>query len=609
MRERLKIFYYLIIYWLSFMILGRIVFMVYNLDLTAALSWKERFLSVVHGMVMDASISGYFMLLSGIMLFISVFLNARKIAHGLTFLTIALVVLCSLIITVDLELYHHWGFRMNTTPLLYAGKEAVGSVSVLVIAKLLLVFVFLSTVSCWVFIRKIRPLILDTRPARPATAFVLLGFTVLMIIPIRGSFTVAPMNTGFVYYHNRKPYANHVAVNVVWNFLYSLTKSSDDYPENFFDHYQTENLFSALYRNSNQTTPVLSTREPNIILIILESFTANVVAPLGGRADLTPTLNQLSREGILFDSVYSSGDRTDKGIISILSAYPAQPHSSIIKLPGKTQKLPQLTQKLKDLNYRTSFIYGGDIDFANFRSYLNIGGFDHLTSLDDFDDELYTSKWGVHDHFMFERAMQELDTTREKFFKVILTLSSHEPFDVPMPPYITGSDEESLFLNSCYYADQSLGKFIEYCKAKPWWKNTLLVITADHGHRFPGNKSVHEKEKFRIPLILAGGAVATDTTIHTVGSQTDIANTILAQIDRPHADFIFSKDLLAPDVKPFASYFYNDGYGFIMPGKYIVFDNASQKFLIQKNATTHDLDLSKAYEQKLYSHYNHLDKK
>ncbi len=134
---------------------------------------------------------------------------------------------------------------------------------------------------------------------------------------------------------------------------------------------------------------------------------------------------------MLFDNFYASGDRTDKGVIAVLSGYPAQPTSSIIKFPSKTQNLPKLNNYLKKLGYKTSFIYGGDVDFANFRSYLTTSGFDHLTTMDDFPDDINTSKWGIHDHFMFNQSLQELDTTQAPFAKVILTLSSHEPFDVP----------------------------------------------------------------------------------------------------------------------------------------------------------------------------------
>jgi phosphoglycerol transferase MdoB-like AlkP superfamily enzyme len=261
-----------------------------------------------------------------------------------------------------------------------------------------------------------------------------------------------------------------------------------------------------------------------------------------------------------------------------------------------------LNLAIKKLGYKTSFMYGGDIDFANFRSYIT--GFDHLTTEEDFDDEINISKWGVHDHFVLEKAYQECDTSRQPFFKVILTLSSHEPFDVPMEPVIQGTSQESLFLNSCYYTDRSIGDFIRKAKQQPWWKNTVVLFVADHGHRHPNNKELKDKERFRIPLLMVGGAVKKDSVIHTFGSQTDIANTLLAQLDKPQPDFIFSRNLLATDASSFAVYFFNDGYGMVMPGKYIIHDNPGKQFLRQEGTTAEDLEFSKAYQQTLYSDYN-----
>lgn len=609
MRERIRIFFQLILFWLSFMVVARIVFLCYNHELTAALTWRERGLAMLHGLRMDASMTGYFVALAGLLLVTSVLIRGAWISYVLKWLTLLLLIITSLIITIDLELYRHWGFRLNTTPFLYISKEAAGSVSLWVILKLTIIFCILSGTYGIFFIRRINPRILYLEDTSPKAAIPLTLLTALLFIPIRGSFTVAPMNTGFVYFHNTKVFANHSAINVVWNFAYSLRKSSTlDYPETFLDPRETDRHFKALYDLPDSTQRILRTTQPNVILIILESFTAGVIGPLGGPDSIAPNLNALAREGVLFDNFYSSGDRTDKGLISILSGYPAQPQTSIIKFPAKSQRLPQLNQFMRKMGYHTSFVYGGDIDFANFRSYLNTSGFDHITSLDDFDEDLYTSKWGVHDHYMFERTMEELDTAREKFFKVILTLSSHEPFDVPMKPFIEGDDEESLFLNSCHYTDRSLGDFIRYLKRKPWWNNTLVVITADHGHRLPGNKSLQDKERFHIPLLLIGGALSTQDTNHTIGSQTDIANTILAQIDRPSPDFTFSKNLFNPATKPFAAWYFNDGYGFLTTNGYVSYDNTSNQFMVIENAGDSLLTLSKAHQQKLYTHYNNIDK-
>jgi phosphoglycerol transferase MdoB-like AlkP superfamily enzyme len=611
MRERSIIFFYLALFWLAFMFVARLIFLSYNFDLTHSMTPGDIIQSILHGFRMDASITGYFLALSGIIIVFSVFNNGTWFSRLMTALTILLLVFCCILVSTDIELYRHWGFRINTTPLMYIGSEAMGSIKPAVYLKTGLIFIAQLTVFGYFFRRKIFPRMayLGEAESKIKSSVLFIALSALMFLPIRGSFTVAPMNTGFVYFHNSNAYANHSAVNVVWNFLYSVKKgAAQDYPENFFPSEETDKLFTSLHATEGKSEPQFKSDRPNIILIILESFTADVVEPLGGLKGITPYLNQLCSEGILFTNFYSSGDRTDKGLISILSGYPAQPQTSVIKFPAKTQKLPQLNQYLKNLGYKTSFVYGGDIDFANFRSYLNTSGFDHITTLDDFNDDLYTSKWGVHDHFMFEKAMQELDTTRETFFKVILTLSSHEPFDVPMEPFIKGKDEASLFINSCHYTDKSLEKFIRYCKSKPWWENTVVIITADHGHRHPGNKELDQKERFHIPLLMIGGNVKKDTVINTIGNQTDLSNTILGQIDKPAREFVFSKDLFNKTAVPFAAYFFTDGYGFVLPNRFMVYDNSGKRFLKSEGATQADLDLSKAYQQKLFTSYNQLDK-
>jgi phosphoglycerol transferase MdoB-like AlkP superfamily enzyme len=606
MRARLQVFLLLTLYWLGYMIAIRALFLAYNYDISAQLTVGEMFLTMIHGLRMDGSMAGYFLALSGLLLTVSAIVPGRWLHNSLTYINFTLLAISSLITVIDLELYRHWGFRINNSPFFYMGSGALGSISSIVIIKGVSILALLITGYWWVYLRVIKPRTAALPPPQQKkSAFILLALSGLMFLPIRGSFSVAPMNTGFVYFHKTKAYANHAAINVIWNFIYSVRKSSrSSYPENFFDKEKTQKLFTSLYPSSDSTVRLWHAEHPNVLFIILESFTADVVEPLGGIKGLCPNLTELCKEGILFDNFYSSGDRTDKGLISILSGYPAQPQTSIIKYPAKTQRLPHISQSMRAMGYKSSFLYGGDVDFANFRSYLTTGGFDHITDMDDFPSELNTSKWGVHDHYMFAQALKELDTTRAPFFKVILTLSSHEPFDVPMEPYIKGNDEESLFLNSCHYTDKSLGDFIRTCKQQPWWHNTIVVMTADHGHRHPGNKPLSVKERFKTPLLIIGGPIKKDTVIHTMGGQTDIANTLLAQLDKPSADFVFSKNILGNKVVPFASFFFNDGYGFVLPDKLIIYDNPGKQFLKKEGVDESDLELSKAYQQALYSDYN-----
>lgn len=606
MRQRFILLLWLALFWLAFQVLIRGLFLLYNHDLSAQLVTGELVKVFLNGLKMDISMLGYILMLVSLVFTFSVFTPRRWTLYTLYVITVFLMVMFSVIVGVDLELYRHWGFRLNTTPLFYMGPQAMGSVELSVVIQLLLVMTALVTLGLFGYDRLIVPGIRKLEPAPAKGSLVFFVVAVLMILPIRGSFTVAPMNTGFVYFHKTKAFANHAAINVIWNFIYSLRKSAHvTYPENLIPAADAEAQMKELYPpDTTGTVAAWEGSRPNIILFILESFTAGVVEPLGGEPDVTPNLNQLCREGILFRNFYSSGDRTDKGLVSILSGYPSQPQTSIIKYPGKTQRLPYLSHAFRDLGYTTSFVYGGDIDFANFRSYLTNCNFEHLTTLEDFPDELNESKWGVHDHFVFERAFQECDTARSPFFKVILSLSSHEPFDVPMVPVFPGQDAESLFLNSCYYTDQALGDFIRKSKAKPWWENTVVILVADHGHRLPGKKEIKDKERFHIPFLITGGAVKKDSVISRYGGHTDIANTLLAQFGRSSRTFRFSKNLLSPVAQSFSVYFFDDGYGFVNDEVYLIYDNPGKQFLRTAGAGAKDLLKSQSYQQILFTDYN-----
>jgi phosphoglycerol transferase MdoB-like AlkP superfamily enzyme len=606
MRERLKTLLYFIFFWLAFMVTIRAIFLTYNHDLTHQLTFSELVLVFLHGLKMDISMSAYLVMFASLMLTISTLTPSKIVINIINIGTIAFLFLSCSVVIVDVELYRHWGFRLNTTPFLYIGGEALGSIDFSVVIKTIGILIVLFAAFAVIYWRYLTPQLYKLKTTHWKISLAMLAITGSLFMPIRGSFSVAPMNTGFVYFHNTKAYANHAAINVVWNFLNSAMRGSEVvYNEKFFDKALSKKYFNELYAQGDSTTHILTTKKPNILLFILESFTADVIEPLGGVKDIAPNLNKLCHEGILFDNFYASGDRTDKGIISVLSGYPAQPQTSIIKFPSKTQHLPYLTRYLNSLQYHSSFVYGGDIDFSNFRSYVTNCYFEHITTVDDFPDEWNTSKWGVHDHYVFNQALQECDSAKNPFFKVVLSLSSHEPFDVPMEPFIKGNDNESLFLNSCHYTDKSLGDFITKAKQQTWWQNTLVIIIADHGHRFPRNKEIIDKERFRIPMLWIGGAVSKrDTLIHTICNQTDIPNTLLAQLDQPHAEFNFSKNVMSNKVNSFAAYFFNDGYGFVTPGKYIVYDNTGKQFLKSVNTTEKDLDVSKAYQEVLYKDYN-----
>lgn len=605
MKERLKLFSWIGLYWVVFFVTSRLVFLLYHFNQTSSLKLIDILTLNFLGLRMDLAMAGYCLILTGLLLTASVFTRSKALYYSNNTIVTIFLLLSSAIVVADLELYKHWGFRMDTTPLMYARGEGVASVNPYSLLLLVIIFSAIFCLFIWVYYTKIAKLFLHLHPVRPFWAILMFLVTGALFIPIRSSFTVAPLNTGAVYFHKTKVFPNHAGINVVWNFFLSVVSSkSQKYPKDFYDPIEAETLLAEMTQSEADSNSFLNTPKPNVILIVLESFTAKIIKPLGGLDSITPNFNKLTHEGVLFDNFYASGDRTDKGIVSILSGYPAQPLTSIIKFPNKTESLPFLPRSANSLGYSTSFVYGGDISFANMESYVTSAGFSHITEDDDFDANLDNSKWGVHDQFVFDRLLTECDTASTPFFKVMLSLSSHEPFDVPMKPVIKGNDDGSLFLNSCIYADKCLGDFIAQAKQKSWWKNSWIIITADHGHRHPNQEELKEKERFKIPMLWLGGAITkSDTVIRTFAGQTDIAKTVLAQLKIPADEFKFSKNIVSKNVRPFATYIFHNGYGYIDPENENVYDFDFKKF-IKQQGKDENLKWGKAYMQGLFTDYN-----
>lgn len=607
MKNRIIIFLSGFLAWTLFFVVARALFLVYQFDLTAQLSFTDILLVFGHGLRMDLSMAGYFTLISGLILAFTFFTSGKYIwPVWLTFNAIVLL-FSSFIIILDFELYVHWGFRLDATPLMYMGKEAAGSGdfwrSVLLVIYWLVIF----GAGLFLFIRYFKNKVRSLEPVSWVTVPVLLFLTALLIIPIRGSFGVAPMNSGFVYFHPDNIYANHAAVNVVWNFGYAVQKMNKlKYSDKFFNKNKTEEAFKKMFPAPQGAAKLVRPGKPNIMIIILESYSFRFIEPLGGVPGVAPRINALVKEGILFDNFYSSGDRTDKGIVSVLNGYPAQPVTSIIKEPKKTKNLPYLNKIFKEQGYTTQFTYGYNINYANFNSYLIHADFDHITHSMDFPQELNTSKWGVHDHYVFDKFFEETQQVSQPFFKIMMTQSSHEPFEVPMETVIKGEDRSSMLLNSAYYTDKSFGDFIDKAKQQPWWENTLVVVTADHGHTLPDNQGISNYRRFKIPMLWLGGALTTrDTVIHTLSEQTDIANTILGQFDMYNEDFTFSRNILATTSDSFVVFIYNNGFGLIKNGKRAVYDNVSNAYSIEEGTfSPEELEQGKAYMQKLYWDFN-----
>ncbi|MFD1187955.1 LTA synthase family protein [Pontibacter rugosus] len=592
------------LFWLLYFIVARAIFLIYHLDRSSELTSSEVASTFIYGLRLDASFAAYISLLPFLLTLLSTFSEKVRLAAAVRYYTFFLLLFLSILLAADLELYSHWGFRLDASPLQYLNSpgEMAASAAGAPVFLLLLVSLTISVAFILLYSRFFDLRHYTLQLHKWLASGLCLFFLALLVLPLRGGWQQIPINQSVVYFSN-KPFANHAGLNMPWNLMHALLKyeKSGHNPYQYLPEQEAEQRVLALYAAvaADSTEQLVEAKQPNVLFIILESYTAKLIGSLGGEQGVTPNLDRLASEGINFTNIYAAGDRSEKGMVALLSGYPVQTTTSIIKYPQKTEKLPQLSEVLAQEGYSTSYYYGGELEFANIKSYLRNGSYDRLIDKYDFDPSTYNSKWGAHDHVLFERVLKDLKQEKKPFFSTVYTLSSHEPFEIPIPAKFPGTTEEVMFRNSVYYTDWALGKFIDEAKQQPWWQNTVVVIAADHGHPLPGNDQNHAPSKFRIPFILTGGALReTKKQVDAIGSQTDIVATLLTQLNLPHNQFKWSRNLLAASSSPFAFYVFNDGFGYVTPQGILTFDNtAKQPITKDEDLTDEQLQNAKAYMQ------------
>ena len=583
-------------------ILQKPLFMLYNGSIEKGFGFADYMQVMVHGASLDAATAGYLTAFPFLLVLISIWFRKfplKKILYGYYILAAALI---SIIFVVDMALYTFWGFKLDASVFLYidSPKEALASVSVGFILLRVLAILLLIALNSWVLL-KITPSVLNaTRKRIAGTAGMLLLGGVLFII-IRGGVTESTSNIGQVYFSN-EPFLNHSAVNPDFSLLSSMGKSQDFASEfNFFDEEKRAALFDGLYptTDGDSIIQVLNTKRPNILIILMEGFGGAFVEPLGGLPDVTPHFNRLSKEGVFFTNCYANSFRTDRGTVCTFSGYLGLPTASVMKIPAKSRTLPAIAEGLSKAGYKTDFLYGGDINFTNMKSYLLSTGYQRLTANTDFSLAEQTSNaCGVNDDITFEYLYNQLRNRKEEgpWHTAFLTLSSHEPFEVPYHRL------EDKIPNAFAYTDECLGKFIDRLKQTPAWKDLLVICLPDHGFYYPREGSNAMPRFYHIPLLWLGGAVKQPMQVDKIMNQTDLAATLLGQLGLEHTAFTFSRNVLGSDYKyPFAFYSFNNGFSFRDSTGVTVFDNNSGSILFDEpEADESRLDKGKAILQTVY---------
>lgn len=605
MKQRTIFFVKYFVFWFLICQAGRVLFLLYNIKNTIHLTAGEVAGSFLHGAGLDFSITGYLMLVPVILLFLTSFFKKNYFLPLINIYTGLVSFIMSLIYIVDAVLYSFWGFRIDATPLFYLTNLKAVLASLELIYWILGIFV-IAMVAIALFLLYKKLFIKQLRSFKQSffAAPVMLILGAILILPIRGGIGVSARSISSAYFSN-KQFANHAAINPLWNFGFSFTEK-DNYEEryNYFSDAELDKIVAPLMPVKGDSFTILKNNRPNIIVIIVESLTAKVVGSCGGEKGYTPMLDSIARAGILFDHVYSTADRTDKGLAAVVAGIFSMPGSTPLNYPKLTQKLPFLPAKLKPLGYTTTFYYGGTLEFANYGLFLRQAGFDHLISDKNFDLQGHHTKWGAWDHEVFNRILAETPDNSPLFFKTILTLTNHDPFELPEKPKFRGLGSDTKFYNTVYYTDKSIGNFLKEASKKSWWNNTLVVITADHGSMSPGNSGHDQINRYHIPVIMTGGALAvTDTVFTQLHSQTGIASTILNQIGVDATDMKFSNNYLDSNSSPFSFYCYNEGFMLITSAGNVFYNVKSNQASEQTHLTDSLEIVGKAYLQTIHHEF------
>ena len=559
-----------------------------------------------HGLTLDMTVAGYVTALPILVTLLSLWLRLpEKVWRGvLTTWFVLVAVTTAVIFAVDVALYGHWGFRIDSTVLIYLAdpEEAMASVDFWLGVRQTLLAAAYAAGMIWVYRRILG--VFDGRTVGWRVAslgslavVMLAGFDFLAI---RGGTEASVANVSKVYFSPTQ-FLNHAATNPVFSFLASLgdrVDYADEYP--FFDEAVRAAKFDALRGNgpaAGPTEPVLNTARPNVVIVILESFARTVMDAEVGGEPVMPYMQRLKGEGIWFENFFANSFRTDRGEVAILSGFPAQTRMSIMKLPAKSRNLPSIARSLAGEGYATSFAYGGDLNFTNQSSYMYATGWQELIWQKDLRFDAPAADWGYDDALMcdwFADWVIALSDAGKPFLAGLLTLSSHTPFDVPYSKF------DDKVLNAMAFSDECVGKMIDRLKASPAWKDLLVVLVADHGYPYPRTLTYNEPLRHRIPMIWTGGAVARPRVVEDYAAQIDIAATLLAQLGVAHDDFDYSKDIFAPTPpRKFAYYTFNDGFGVVDASGEAVWDATAGRAVTATNPEL--LDVGRTMLQTTYT--------
>lgn len=606
-------------FWMLFFLILRTVFLLYNIKLIAneGIRFSEAIASYWYALPLDLATSCYLLIFPFLILAVQCIYSPDWLNRLNRIYTFLALLVFSLLATAELGIYPEWKTKMPYKALTYLlnPSEVYNSASTVTFFLLTGLLFILVLVSYRLYNKYFyKPVIHQKRKILFSLVFAVVTFP-LIALGARGGWQEIPINQSQSYYSNYN-ILNLASVNSGFNFAISIIENYKNMEQNPYSFYPIEEARSEVaelyYQEKDTTTDFLKTKRPNIVLLILESWSADLIESIGGEPGITPEFHELEKGGILFTNLYATGPRSEQAMGSIFSGFPAHPISSVTVQPDKFSKLPTITRQLVDSGYSSSFYFGGQLRYGNIKGYILYNGFKRVVEHTDFGRDVLRGKLGVHDEFVLGRQLEDLNKEKEPFFSGLFTLSSHSPYDQPMENVFDWGGNENDYINSAFYTDRCLGNYFREAQKQAWYKNTLFIIVADHSHNSYRNWSFTTPFYHRIPLLFYGEVIKEEfrgKTMGRIANQMDLAKTLMNQLSMDSSPFTWSRDLFNPYSPEFGYYSFEEGLGWITKNGHFVYEPRIEHYhedIIPDSLKEQTRKRGKAFLQVLFEDYMKL---
>lgn len=567
---------------MSILFIFRLLLFILEINHTSNIPSEDKiwivFQAFIMGFRFDTVICNYILLLPTFVIFVAhqINLETKLFSTVLKYYFILLFSIAFLISGIDLTYFHHFFSRFSVAGLQWADSPAFMFKMIIQEFDFWWV-IFPIIISIFIFIKVINHITkkwnnetnfqLESNP-RFSSILVSVLFLGLVFIGIRGRLEQkSPIRVGTAYFSNYA-FINQLGLNPTFTYLRSYLDAQKNKEQtisviddkialkNTQQYLNTIGIDSISPIARRITPDSINQNPPNIILVLMESMSANKMSRFGNTNNLTPFLDSIANRGLSFDNIYSAGTHTFNGIYSTIFGMPAL----FTKHPMKGVTIPKLNgigSILKQHNYSTIYFTTHDDQFDNVGGFLRGNDFETIISQQNYPTEKVANTLGVPDDYLFEFSIAELNKLHNKnkpFLSVMMTASDHGPYHIP--DYFTPKQPNDIKKQIVEYADWSIRKFIDLAKQQPWFENTIFAFIADHG-AFMDSKFDMPLSYNHVPFIIYAPQLITEhQQLRQLGGQIDAFPTLMHLVGLPYINNTLGVDLLK-ETRPYM-YFCND---------------------------------------------------